>query len=309
MALLDGLLSVDWAAVHHAYGPATDVPALLRALVDPASAPESISDPARRQNRSVRVEVMSRLWGNLFHQGTIWQATAKAVPFLFAILKHGPDDPQLKSFLLRYLHHLGCGYPSDYLPDTLDPETMFRTAKGLDEAAVDALCLKKHEDFDEAERQLYDRAPPVWSKQCYLAVEAVAPEAFAFIGSDDEEVALEAIALAASFPRVSAPAIPLLRAQSGASPVRRANAVVVLAQIVGAEAVKDAERALASPDPLVALHGACALALADPGRVDARAMSILTAPAEELHEQPSPLTDQIGTLVKRCLALVPTATS
>lgn len=38
MALLDGLDEVDWGSLHHAYGPATDVPGLLRALVDPASA-------------------------------------------------------------------------------------------------------------------------------------------------------------------------------------------------------------------------------------------------------------------------------
>lgn len=32
MALLDGLEKVDWSKLHHAYGPAIDVPALLRAV-------------------------------------------------------------------------------------------------------------------------------------------------------------------------------------------------------------------------------------------------------------------------------------
>jgi hypothetical protein len=35
MALLDGLDRIAWSRLHHAYGPATDVPALLRALVFP----------------------------------------------------------------------------------------------------------------------------------------------------------------------------------------------------------------------------------------------------------------------------------
>ena len=33
--MLDGLDAVDWSALAHAYGPAADVPGLLRALLDP----------------------------------------------------------------------------------------------------------------------------------------------------------------------------------------------------------------------------------------------------------------------------------
>jgi hypothetical protein len=310
MALLDGLVSVDWPALHHAYGSAADVPALLWALTNPNRAVETIAESARRNKRSVRGEAIWQLWGNVFHQGTVWQVSAKTVPFLVEILRDGPDEPELRIFLLSYLNHLALGYPDDLFPASVDPDTMFRDAAGIDRAALDALYQRDYDDLDDAERDLYDRSASFWAMECYLAVEAVAPELASFIGALDEAVALEAIALAASFPRVSGAAVPLLRAQSAtatANAIRSGSALVALARLVGPAAVDDAERALATLDPLLALHGACALVLAEPVRVDPQAIAVLTTPAPELHAAASPLTGQVGTLVARCLTRVPEA--
>src|SRR5882724_6142832 len=207
MALLEGLVSVDWAALHQAYGSAADVPALLRALTNPNRAVETIVESARRNKRSERGEVIWQLWGNVFHQGTVWQVSAKTVTFLVEILKDGPDEPELLIFLLSYLNHLALGYPDDHFPAPVDPDTMFPGAAGMDHAALDALHQKDYDDLDDAERDLYDRSASFWAMECYLAVEAVASE---LASAADEGVALEAIALAASFPRVSGVAIPLL---------------------------------------------------------------------------------------------------
>ncbi|HVR66224.1 MAG TPA: hypothetical protein VMT98_06265 [Verrucomicrobiae bacterium] len=70
--MLEGLLAVGWRKLHHAYGPAEDVPRLLHALISP--------------DEKQRDEALYALHGNIWHQGTIYEATAHAVPFLWEIL-------------------------------------------------------------------------------------------------------------------------------------------------------------------------------------------------------------------------------
>jgi hypothetical protein len=76
---LMGLGEVDWAAVEHAHGPATDVPALLRAAVS--------DDP---DDRDFAWEL---LFETVWHQGTVYPASAAVVPFLYRLLEAGgvPD--------------------------------------------------------------------------------------------------------------------------------------------------------------------------------------------------------------------------
>jgi HEAT repeat protein len=68
---LPGLDEVRWADLSHAYGPADDVPELLRGLTD--------ADPV------VRADAIDELYGNIWHQGTVYSSTAYAVPFLARI--------------------------------------------------------------------------------------------------------------------------------------------------------------------------------------------------------------------------------
>ncbi|MDZ7617237.1 MAG: PBS lyase, partial [Patescibacteria group bacterium] len=74
--MLEGLDTVDWASLRHAYGEATDVPGLLSALLSP--------DPKLRE------EATCELFGNIWHQGTVYPASAAAVPFLYELLT-APD--------------------------------------------------------------------------------------------------------------------------------------------------------------------------------------------------------------------------
>ncbi|MET9030406.1 hypothetical protein ABZW96_32975 [Nocardia sp. NPDC004168] len=67
-ALWVGLESVPWAELSHAYGSAQDVPELLRRLQSGAE------DEA--------AAALQELFGNIWHQGTVYSATAHAVPFL-----------------------------------------------------------------------------------------------------------------------------------------------------------------------------------------------------------------------------------
>jgi HEAT repeat protein len=70
--MLEGLDAIDWAALTHAYGSAADVPGLLRALAS--------------KNKEQRENAIYELYGNIWHQGTVYAATAVAVPFLYELL-------------------------------------------------------------------------------------------------------------------------------------------------------------------------------------------------------------------------------
>ncbi|MBT2900495.1 HEAT repeat domain-containing protein [Streptomyces sp. McG3] len=64
-----------WASYTHAYGSAEDVPGCLRALAgDDGAAAE---------------EALSELYGSILHQGSVYEASAKAVPFLARIAAAG----------------------------------------------------------------------------------------------------------------------------------------------------------------------------------------------------------------------------
>src|SRR4051794_29266383 len=64
---------MDWSALQHAYGPASDIPALLaRARTAPAPI-DYTSEP------------WFTLWSSLYHQDDIYSASYAAVPELVAI--------------------------------------------------------------------------------------------------------------------------------------------------------------------------------------------------------------------------------
>lgn len=66
--MLEELDAIDWSQLTHAYGPAEDVPALLRALVEGTDSEQSAA--------------LGGLTSSIWHQGTVYEATAAAVPFL-----------------------------------------------------------------------------------------------------------------------------------------------------------------------------------------------------------------------------------
>ena len=69
--LLDAVAAVRWDELYHAYGPAADVPMQLRAVI--------VGDEGTRE------EAWWNLFGNIHHQGTIYEATVPAVPILLGL--------------------------------------------------------------------------------------------------------------------------------------------------------------------------------------------------------------------------------
>ncbi|MFI1286711.1 hypothetical protein ACH4U5_39185 [Streptomyces sp. NPDC020858] len=94
----DGIDDIDWAALEHAYGPADDVPDLLRA--------------AGSADAQVRDEALGELFSSLCHQGSVYSATAAAVPFVARLALDGPGD---RLSLLWLLHGAADGTGRAYL--------------------------------------------------------------------------------------------------------------------------------------------------------------------------------------------------
>ncbi len=91
--MLEGLDDIPWGQLTHAYGAADDVPSQLRKLASP--------------DASMCEEAMYELYGNLWHQGTVYQATAHAVPFLIELLQS--SHVVCKPAILDYLQSLATG--------------------------------------------------------------------------------------------------------------------------------------------------------------------------------------------------------
>jgi hypothetical protein len=95
---LAGLDDVDWKAVEHAHGRATDIPVLLRAAAS--------NEPDARE------EAFQLLYESIWHQGSVYDATPLVIPFLFRLLEADktPDRSQVAHLLATIA---GNGYPED----------------------------------------------------------------------------------------------------------------------------------------------------------------------------------------------------
>lgn len=70
--MLNDIDAVPWRTLRHAFGEASEVPRLIRLL--------AAGDREQRQT------ALKELFACLLHQGTVYEATALAVPFLFELL-------------------------------------------------------------------------------------------------------------------------------------------------------------------------------------------------------------------------------
>lgn len=93
---LSGLEDIDWGRLGHAYGPADDLPRLLRGL---------LSDSAER-----REECFAELFGTIWHQGRVYEAAAFAAPFLLRLLAERRTPDRLG--VLHLLGALASGAPA-----------------------------------------------------------------------------------------------------------------------------------------------------------------------------------------------------
>jgi hypothetical protein len=96
---LVGLHDIDWASLSHAYGSAADVPGQLEAVAT-GSAPQ-------------REKALWELWGNIHHQGTVYEASAYAVPFLASLAMDETLPSAARTELIALIAAIAAG--SSYL--------------------------------------------------------------------------------------------------------------------------------------------------------------------------------------------------
>ncbi len=91
--MLEQLASINWSTLSHAYGPAEDVPQLLRDLTSP--------------DEQKRGHALGTLYTNIYHQGTVYQASAYAAPFLIELAQQ--EAVLERDEILVLLAHLAQG--------------------------------------------------------------------------------------------------------------------------------------------------------------------------------------------------------
>src|SRR5689334_11052561 len=78
----------EWARLSHAYGPAADIPTLLRLL------------PEFPTSNSYKDEPWYTLWSSLCHQGDVYPASFAAVPHIVGAAAQDPRRATYNYFLL-----------------------------------------------------------------------------------------------------------------------------------------------------------------------------------------------------------------
>ena len=214
--MLDGLDEIAWDDLDHAYGAASDVPDVLRGLADGDG------------------EALNELFGTIWHQGTVYEATAYAVPFLIELLA-APDADT--AGLLALLSAIAEGDPDD--EDESDDED--------DEDESDDEGDDEDGDTDEDDTGGTARA----------AVAAGAPAYLRLLAHDSADVR----AWAAHTLGVSADAArPAMLEHADPDPVVRAS-IILAAGALDAATPSRVRTWLADPEPLPRL--AAALVAAD----------------------------------------------
>jgi len=167
--MLQGLDKIDWNNLEHAYGNASDVPDLLRDLIS--------KDPETQEN------ALWELYGNIYHQGTRYEATVYAIPFIFQLIK-APDTPQ-KADLIRFTIDLALGYPEAFLPKGTNVEDW------KDDVAYLKSELAEEDDGNENYLDWYKHIDAYID--CYKAVLKEVPTYIQCLNDKDEMVRLNAI--------------------------------------------------------------------------------------------------------------------
>ncbi|QKG25420.1 hypothetical protein [Actinomadura verrucosospora] len=161
---LAGLDDIGWAGLGHAYGSADDVPGLLRTLRAP--------DPEERQ------DALHTLYASIYHQGSRYEASGPAVPFLLA-LAADPATPD-RDDLLYLAAGMAIGFDESHLPSGVDIAAWRREVHRLraagpaeEERRLDAWVAEADDPRERRSREIrrrhYDFAAALVDAEAELA--------------------------------------------------------------------------------------------------------------------------------------------
>jgi hypothetical protein len=134
--MLEALDQVDWKSLGHAYGAAEDVPQQIRDL--------------RSNEKEKRARASWELFGDIFHQGSRFEASAYAVPFLVQVAV--APDTQDREVVVALIGALAVGYDEAWLPGGVDIDAWRSDVAALDgeEAEWEAWVLNAYDAVRES---------------------------------------------------------------------------------------------------------------------------------------------------------------
>ncbi|PHH52762.1 hypothetical protein CFIMG_003808RA [Ceratocystis fimbriata CBS 114723] len=135
---LDGLDSVDWSQLSHAYGPANDIPMFLKQL--------------QSTNQDVCAAAGDALLSSIYHQGSRYSASVEAVPFLYSLISHKQTTG--RAFLLYLVTSLAIGHPTWSVPNGVDIEQWQKRIAGLESPGEHSCQLHEFRAYEAVERGL-----------------------------------------------------------------------------------------------------------------------------------------------------------
>jgi hypothetical protein len=224
--VLDGIDDIEWSRLGHAYGSAKDVPGQIKALLSP--------------DAQTREKALHDLYGNIYHQGTRYEATAHAVPFLLELLADA-GTPR-RANIAELLTAIAIGYDSWYLPGTVPITELRAAAKGghLSES-------------DEGKLYAY------LAVRAYDAVRAGVPLFLDLLADPHPALQTAAAYALAWFPEEAPSILPRLASSTFDSAATRATALVSIGLLGG----RPDPALLHDPQPLVRWGAAIALGVPD----------------------------------------------
>jgi hypothetical protein len=195
--VLDGLDQIDWSNLHHAFGSAADVPGLLRAVAG--------------TDRIASEGALSELFGTVWHQGTVYEASAYAVPFLARIARQAPLSQSDRSMIVALLGGIAGGWSYIEVHRRSLPEAF---------GAMDEVNRAREMSHVAAAR---------------AAVGREAPALFADLGNQDDRTDWRLSALAAQVSEFALSASPIVERLKGQTdnPSLRAALDLTSAMIAG----------------------------------------------------------------------------
>lgn len=167
---------VNWSRLTHAYGPATDAPGSLRALVQDDDAAFAFA--------------LDYLYAAVLHQDTVYPATGPCLRAVAGMLDHdivrrpAPDEPSRIVGLLRWIDAV-----ADSASWHRDVEVPDVVAPSDEEIAAHFRALEDDTESPELSEYLWARAALALPDDCAAVLPAVGP----FLADADDDVRLAAL--------------------------------------------------------------------------------------------------------------------
>ena len=234
------------------------------------------------------------LYSNIFHQGSRYEATAYAVPFLARLAL----DPRIRQrdVILHLLVALAIGYDEAYLPGgvdiagwrasverirTADPAQRLRELDAWVEAARDEADRQVRGMYRAVDDPTAELRSALDELAAYDAVRAEVPRLRGLLRDGDPRVRAAAAYLTGWFPQEAPGSVSALRVllAAEARPGVAANAVVSAGLLGDTGLIPRLRKGLSGPEPLI--RWADAIALARLGDAGADVTGVLAAACVE----------------------------